>query len=140
MALCFGWIDGLRKRIDGTRYTIRFTRRRAGSNWSLRNIGRIEVLTAQGLMEPEGLAAFEARPRRPVPVASVEILESVRRRIRANPAVEQTFQSLAPWVRKQSVHWVASAKREQTRQRRLQILLDCCTQGTLIPPLRRSRK
>ena len=140
VALCFGWIDGLRRRVDGSRYTIRFTPRRPGSNWSARNNGRMRTLLAAGLVEPDGLAAFRARPKNPPPTLSEDLAEEVRRRIRRDPAIERAFQSLAPWIRRQSVAWVASAKREETRERRLQVLLDSCAAGEPIPPLRRPAK
>lgn len=130
LALCFGWIDGLRKRVDPLRYVIRFTRRRARSIWSVRNIARVRELKGRGLMEPAGLAAFgEMRGERRA-VYSYE----QRRRARLSPAHQlrfraarkawDYFRSQAPSYQRIANWWVVSAKREETRWRRLGALIE----------------
>ena len=127
-ALCYGWIDGRRKRLDDERYTVRFTPRRRDSTWSLVNIKRAIELIEDGRMRPAGLAAFDARdPARPdgysyetQPLALDEAGEAA---FRANTAAWEYWQSQPPHYRKGAVHWVMSAKREETRQRRLATLI-----------------
>jgi uncharacterized protein YdeI (YjbR/CyaY-like superfamily) len=143
-ALSFGWIDGRGKRVDGERYTIRFTPRRPNSVWSDRNIRRVEELTALGRMRPAGLRAFEARKEEKSRVYSFE-QESVafspefQERLRANPAAREFFDSQAPWYRKAATHWVMSAKREDTRERRFAELIEDSEQGRTIKLLTRNR-
>jgi uncharacterized protein YdeI (YjbR/CyaY-like superfamily) len=140
-ALCFGWIDGIRKSIDEARYKIRFTPRRATSLWSKINIQRVAALTRQGLMQPAGLVAFGKRKR-----TGVYSYEQTRRarlplafeqRFRAETAAWAYFQERPPWYRKAVTHWVVSAKKEETRERRLGLLIEHSSAGRLIPPLRR---
>ena len=147
-ALCFGWIDGIRKSIDESSYTIRFTPRRPRSIWSAVNIKRVQELQEQGLMRPAGVAAFEARSdersriysfeqRGPVELdgAQSEIFES-------NAPAWDFFQSQAPSYRKAAIWWVVSAKREETRARRLATLMDDSAHGrrirSLTPPAART--
>ena len=140
VALCFGWIDGIRKGIDGSSYKIRFTPRRRGSSWSARNVGRMAVLVEAGLVEQAGHDAFAAR-RSHSPASPPEALaRSVEERLRGDPESWRGFRGLTPSVRRQSIAWVVSAKLEQTRERRLKTLLESCAKGTLVPPLRRTRK
>ena len=145
-ALCFGWIDGIRKSIDDKSYRIRFTPRRKGSHWSARNLGRMKHLIGEGLVAEAGLAAYERRDRRRERQASYEQPEAAalppeyETRIRANAAAWEYFQAARPSYRKQVTWWVVSAKREDTRLRRLGILIDSCAQGDVIPPLRWTKK
>jgi uncharacterized protein YdeI (YjbR/CyaY-like superfamily) len=137
-ALCFGWIDGVRKRIDDASYQIRFTPRRESSIWSVVNIAKVEKLTAQGRMRPAGIAAYKARSSgktgvysfeqaQPVPLADAEL-----RVFRKHKAAWTYFESTPASYRKVMTHWVASAKQPATRARRLAQLIDACTEGRLL--------
>ena len=144
-ALCFGWIDGIRKRHSENSYRIRFTPRRPRSNWSARNIARMRALIAEGLAEPAGLAAFNAWHARKQAGATQErkrarLPEDYERTIRADPKAWQYLQAARPSYRKQVTHWVLSAKKEETRVRRLEVLVASSRQSEPIPPLRRSMK
>lgn len=141
-ALCFGWIDGLRKSIDNESYKIRFTPRKPDSHWSNKNIRMVEELKEEGRMHPAGLKAYEQRDEGYSGNASyeqdsVELKEEYREKIKSNDKAWQFFQDLAPGYTKTSVHWVMSAKREQTRQRRLNVLIESCEEGKKTPLLRR---
>ena len=141
VALCFGWIDGIRKKIDERSYKIRFTPRRRGSSWSARNVQRMRTLIEAGLVEERARAAFESAesPRR-APAArelvAVALPEEYERRIQAVPEAWECFAGATPSYRKQCAHWIVSAKREQTRQKRLETLIECSLRGEPIPPLR----
>jgi uncharacterized protein YdeI (YjbR/CyaY-like superfamily) len=129
-ALCFGWIDGIRRRIDDERYSIRFTPRRARSVWSAVNIKRAGELIEEGRMTPAGLAAFEARDEERSAIYSYEQRFAARldaeqeARLRADPAVWEWFQSRPPSWQRAAVYWVTSAKKPETRARRLARLLE----------------
>ena len=145
-ALCFGWIDGIRKSTDDRSYRIRFTPRRRGSHWSARNLGRMQHLIAEGLVAAPGLAAYDRRDRRKEKQASYEqpkaaaLPAEYEARIRANAAAWEYFQAARPSYRRQVTWWVVSAKREDTRLRRLGILIEACAEGDVIPPLRWAKK
>lgn len=141
VALCFGWIDGIRKRVDQASFKIRFTPRRRGSNWSARNVARMDALLAAGLVRPAGRAAFDARsPSAPAPVGSDTLPQEFQARFEERAEAWQFFEGLTRSVRKQSVAWVTGAKRPETRERRLETLIDACAEGELIPPLRWARR
>ena len=141
VALCFGWIDGIRKRVDETSFKIRFTPRRRGSAWSARNIARMDALLAAGLVGAAGRAAFAARSTAPpVPVGSDTLPPEFQARLEARAEAWQFFGGLSRSLRKQSVAWVTAAKRPETRKRRLETLIAACAQGKLIPPLRWARR
>ena len=141
VALCFGWIDGIRKRVDETRFKIRFTPRRRGSAWSARNIARMDALLAAGLVQPAGRAAFDERsPAAPAPVGADALPQEFQARLEARADAWQFFQGLSRSLRKQSVAWVTAAKRLETRERRLETLIAACAEGELIPPLRWARR
>jgi uncharacterized protein YdeI (YjbR/CyaY-like superfamily) len=129
-ALCFGWIDGVRRRLDEHRYVIRFSRRKAGSIWSVRNIGRVRELTALGLMEPAGLAAFRNLKSERSAVYSYEQRGKARlgtdleRRFRASAQAWDFFRAQAASYQRTASWWVSSAKREETRLRRLGVLIE----------------
>ena len=141
-ALCFGWIDGVRRSIDAASYTIRFTPRKPRSTWSAVNIKRVGELTAAGLMRPAGLQAFEQRreaasviyayEQGPVALSPEQLL-----RFQANPKAWEYFQSRPPWYRRTATWWVISAKREETREKRMAILIEDSEQGRSIGPLAR---
>ncbi len=141
-ALCFGWIDGLRKSVDADAYMIRFTPRRAGSTWSAVNIRRVAALTAAGLMQPAGLRAFEARIEEKSGIYSYEtrpetLPEPYAAIMRKNRAAWKDFGQRSPSYRRGAIGWVISAKTEETRLRRLAILIDCSAKGDPIPQLDR---
>ena len=144
-ALCYGWIDGIRKNIDEESYMIRFTPRKKGSNWSTINIKRVAELKKQGVMKPAGLKIFEARDPAKAPMYSFEQLEkklsvSYEKKIKANKKAWLFFQSQAPYYRRTAGWWVISAKQEQTRMKRLEILITSSERGERIPMLRPTKK
>lgn len=133
-ALCFGWIDGLKKRVDAVSYMHRFTPRRPRSNWSLGNIRRVEKLTRLGRMTPAGLKAFAARDPRRSGVYSFENaarrLDAAReRRFRANRTAWEFFRAQPPGYQRTATFWVMSAKREDTRWSRLSRLMNDSEKG-----------
>jgi uncharacterized protein YdeI (YjbR/CyaY-like superfamily) len=140
-ALCFGWIDGLTRRIDGDSYCIRFTPRRPGSNWSAVNVGHVEELLRAGRMHPAGIAAFEARAAKEPGAYTYENRHEARltaeqeAEFRANERAWQAFQAQPPGYRQMAIFWVVSAKREETRTRRLATLIDDSAHGRRIAPL-----
>jgi uncharacterized protein YdeI (YjbR/CyaY-like superfamily) len=140
-ALCFGWIDGVRRRVDQTSYTIRFTPRKRNSRWSMVNVRRVGELRAAGLMRPAGIAAFEARTEQGT--YSYEQRDAAafdperERRLRANTAAWEHFSGQPPWYRRTATHWVMSAKREETRDRRLARLIEDSAAGRPTGPLAR---
>jgi uncharacterized protein YdeI (YjbR/CyaY-like superfamily) len=139
-ALCFGWIDGLTRSIDEARYTIRFTPRKPKSNWSLVNIKRVGELMTAGRMAAAGLEAFERRDEKKSGYYSYEArsrpLDSAyQRRLKANRKAWSFFQAQAPWYRRTTSYWVMSAKKEETRVRRLAALISCCAKGERVPVL-----
>ena len=140
VALCFGWIDGIRKRIDEKSYMIRFTPRRPRSHWSARNIGRMEALIADGLVEAPGLEAFRSRntDRPESETAATTLPPDLESRLKANPDAWRYFQETRPSYRKHAAQWITSAKRAETRMARLGLLIESCVSGVPIPPLRRS--
>jgi uncharacterized protein YdeI (YjbR/CyaY-like superfamily) len=127
-ALCFGWIDGRVKSIDGDSYMQRFTPRRPGSIWSNVNVRHIARLTAAGKMHPAGLTAFAARDEKKTGVYSFEkrpenFPADLEKIFRAKPTAWRFWQAQPPGYRRVITHWVISAKREETRQRRLTTLI-----------------
>ena len=133
-ALCFGWIDGIRKSIDESSYTNRFTPRRRDSTWSAVNIKRVGELTELGLMQPAGLKAFEERDEKKAQLYSYERAESkldeaYERQFRQNERAWAFFESQAPWYRRTSTWWIMSAKKEETRLRRLAALIEASERG-----------
>jgi uncharacterized protein YdeI (YjbR/CyaY-like superfamily) len=142
-ALCVGWIDGVRRSIDGESYTIRFSPRNPTSNWSSINIKRMGELIREGRVHPAGLKAFEMRSQKKSAVYSYEQREKAKfdpaqeQQFRVQTPAWQYFQAQAPWYRKTATFWVVSAKKEETRQRRLAILIECCAQGKPMPQLTR---
>ena len=140
-ALCFGWIDGIRKSIDERSYRIRFTPRRRGSHWSARNLGRMKHLIAEGLVAEAGMAAYRKRDPGREKQASHEQRNVVfppeyERQLQADADAWDYFQRTRPSYRKQVTWWVISAKREETRLRRLGILIESSAKGEVIPPMR----
>jgi len=142
-ALCVGWIDGVRRSLDAESYSIRFTPRRAGSHWSRVNLARVAELREQGRMTPAGEAAFAARTHDRTARASyerdgpAELEPDEDAAFRADPVAWQWFQAQAPWYRRTALHWVVSAKRADTRARRLAALVERSREGQPIAPLAR---
>ena len=123
-ALCFGWIDGVRRKVEGDTYTIRFSPRKARSTWSLVNVGHARRLIAEGRMRPPGLAAFEAREDRRTGVYSFEqrpreLPAPLEKAFRANRKAWAHWQAQPPGYRRTATFWVVSAVREETRRGRL---------------------
>jgi uncharacterized protein YdeI (YjbR/CyaY-like superfamily) len=128
-ALCFGWIDGVRRSIDAESYTNRFTPRKPKSNWSAVNIKKVEELTAKGLMKPAGIAAFEKREEHRSRIYTYEnepkrFSEDFEARFRQREKAWDFFQKQANWYKKQMTGWVMAAKQEATRARRLEKLIN----------------
>lgn len=133
-ALCFGWIDGIRKRIDDVSYMIRFTPRRPRSIWSAVNIKRANELSELGLMKPAGLEAFAAREKNRSGIyayeqRSPELLDQYAKKLKQNAAAWKFFQSQPPGYRKLMNWWIVSAKREETRLKRLDRLIELSAAG-----------
>jgi uncharacterized protein YdeI (YjbR/CyaY-like superfamily) len=142
-ALCFGWIDGIRKSVDEGRYTIRFTPRRERSIWSQKNIMRFRELDDAGMVHAAGRAAFEARDEDRTRQYSFEqdqakLTREQERAFRADTKAWEFFRSQPPSYRKPAIWWVVSAKQEATRARRLAILIHDSANGLRIKPLRRT--
>jgi uncharacterized protein YdeI (YjbR/CyaY-like superfamily) len=145
-ALCFGWIDGVRRSFDAESFVTRFTPRRPGSKWSKVNIGHYRRLEAAGRVRPAGRAAFEARPaEHPVRYSFEErptdLDPAFLRTFRANRDAWAYYQAQAPWYRRVSAFWVMSAKRPETRERRLaRLMTDCAAQRPIKPLDRKPAK
>jgi uncharacterized protein YdeI (YjbR/CyaY-like superfamily) len=134
-ALCFGWIDGVRRSIDKDSYQNRFSQRKSTSIWSAINIRKIEELTKKGLMQPAGLASFAKRTESKSRIYShendeVALTPNFQKQFKANKKAWEYFQALAPSYRKVSTHWVMSAKQEATRLKRLNQLIADSAAGT----------
>lgn len=134
-ALCFGWIDGVRRRVDDATYTIRFTPRRRGSIWSAVNVAKVQALIAQGRMRPAGLAAFEARDEKKTAIYAFEQEHPAQFsaaelwQFKKQKAAWTFFESTPPGYREVITHWVTSAKKPETRARRLEQLIQACGEG-----------
>lgn len=129
-ALCFGWIDGIRKSIDAITYAIRFTPRKPRSTWSAINIKRMSALRKLGLVHEAGLQAFQRRTSDRSEIYAYEqrkgakLTAAYEKQFRANKQAWTFFQAQPPWYRRTCSWWVISAKREETRQKRLARLID----------------
>jgi uncharacterized protein YdeI (YjbR/CyaY-like superfamily) len=136
--LCFGWIDGKSKRLDDESWIIRLVPRKPGSKWSARNVGRVEELTKLGRMTPAGTAAFEARKPDAQPYATTDELpldENAEATLKANATAWEFFGSQPPGYRRNASRWVMSAKKPETRARRLAQLIEDSAAGRRIRPL-----
>lgn len=128
-ALCFGWIDGIRKSVDEMRYAIRFTPRKRGSIWSAINIKRAQELNNKGSMKPAGVAAFNARKENKSGIYSYEQRNAgldarYDKKLRQNKPAWDFFYAQPRSYRKTVGWWIVSAKQEATRLKRLQKLID----------------
>jgi uncharacterized protein YdeI (YjbR/CyaY-like superfamily) len=145
-ALCFGWIDSVRKTLDEVSYVNRFTPRKRSSRWSAVNIKRAQELTALGRMRPAGLEAFEKRSDEKSAIYSYEQRSAARlddaeeQQFRANTEAWEFFQAQPNWYRRTAIWWVTSAKRHETRSKRLAKLIEDSEQRRTIPPLTRPTK
>lgn len=127
-ALCYGWIDGVRRGLDEASFTIRFTPRRRGSRWSAVNVRNMERLTTLGRVRPAGLRAFElkdpADPGYTYGARASDFEGELRDKFWGDPGAYQFFLAQAPSYRKQVIAWVTQAKREETRFKRLAALIE----------------
>ena len=142
--LAFGWVDSLTYRVDDEVHTNRFTPRRKGSNWSVVNVARMERLIETGEARPAGIVAFEARTPQRTGVYSYEsaprdLPPPERERLHRNAAAAGSFwESQSASYRRGATHWVLSAKRAETRERRLATLIEDCAAGRRIKLLARN--
>ena len=142
-ALCYGWIDGVRKSLGPESYVIRFTPRRQGSTWSKVNLKRVGELESLGLMQPAGRATHAARTAAKLGIYSYEQRDTARltpeqeRTFKRNRKAWKYFQAEAPWYRRTATYWVVSAKREETRVKRLATLIADSAAGRRIRQLER---
>lgn len=142
-ALCVGWIDGIRKSLGSDSYMIRFTPRKPKSVWSQRNIDLVERLTAQGRMKPEGLAAFAFKDTHPdsgYATARFDgaLSDEMVTRFQETPGAWSFYQEQPAGYRRQTTRWVMSAKRPETRERRLATLIDDSGNGLRIKQFRKT--
>jgi uncharacterized protein YdeI (YjbR/CyaY-like superfamily) len=142
-ALCVGWIDSVRRSVDDLRYSNRFTPRTARSTWSAVNIKRAKELIELGRMRSAGLEAFERRTDDMSAIYSYEqrrnaaLDPALERRFRGNREAWTFFESQPAGYRRAAIHWVVSAKKDETRERRLAALIGDSEHGRTIPPLTR---
>jgi uncharacterized protein YdeI (YjbR/CyaY-like superfamily) len=144
-ALAFGWIDGVRRALDADSYTIRFTPRKPRSIWSAVNIRRVDELTAAGRMADAGHAAFAKRDEARSAIhayerAAAELDAESTKTFKADKKAWAFYRAQAPWYQRTSTYWVVSAKRPETRERRLAILIEYSRNGERLPQLTPPRK
>ena len=136
-ALCFGWIDGIRKSLGDDAYTIRFTRRRKGSIWSKVNVERFEALKAAGLMTPAGEAAYERDKHRSglysYEKALAELTRAEEVLFRKNKQAWADWEKRPPGYRRSALGWIASAKKPETRAKRVAELIGVSAKGRRLP-------
>lgn len=140
VALCFGWIDGVRKTIDEKSYKIRFTPRKTSSLWSAVNVKKVKALIKLGKMKPVGLELFEKRTDKEGYSSedrNVPLAKEYEKQIKANKPAWEFFNNLAPSYKRDSIWWVMSAKKEETQLRRLDVLITSSEDGLKIPMLRK---
>ena len=145
-ALCYGWIDGVRYGIDDTSYMIRFTPRRATSVWSAVNLRKMKALLAEGRVAPAGKAAYEGRDPRRSGLYSFEQRKEFKfdpasaKRFKANVVAWAWFRTQAPWYQRTTTFWVMSAKKPETREKRLAALIKDSAAARRIGGLEREKK
>lgn len=140
VALCFGWIDGIRKTIDDERYKIRFTPRKLTSVWSAVNVKKVDKLITEGKMRPEGLNLFNKRTDKIGYTSqdrNIPLSREFEQQLKANKKAWLFLSNLAPSYKRESIWWVMSAKRAETRLKRFEILLESSEEGQKIPSLRK---
>jgi len=137
-ALCFGWIDGVRRTIDEERYSIRFTPRKPRSTWSAVNIDKMEKLIAQKLVQPEGLAAYEKRTENNSRIYAFEQKEVAKlpdnmvAEFKQHKTAWEFFEAQPPGYKKVILHWITTAKQEKTQQARFLKLVEAAAQNKRI--------
>jgi uncharacterized protein YdeI (YjbR/CyaY-like superfamily) len=141
--LCFGWIDGIRKRVDDEIYLIRFTPRKPKSYWSVVNIKKANALIKSGKMQEAGLKEFEKRDKKKsgsysFERAKVKFSPAFEKKFKSNKLAWKNFQAMPPSYQKPATWWVMSAKQEETRLKRLQLLISDSENGLRIKQMRRS--
>ena len=142
-ALCFGWIDGVRRSLDDESYSVRFTPRKPRSTWSAINIAKAKELIAAGRMTPAGARAFETGANERAAISSYErrhassLSAAQEREFRRTRSAWDWFQAQPPSYRKAAVYWVVSAQKDETKQRRLARLITDSAAGRRVPPLAR---
>ncbi len=144
-AICFGWIDGIRKSIDEESYCIRFTPRRKKSIWSAVNLQKVEKLKSAGLMKSAGIEIFEQREKKNTNVYSFEkktivLKKEFEKKLKLNKKAWKYFQEQQPSYQQPVINWVMSAKQEETRKRRLENLITDCEAGRKIKPMSYGKK
>jgi len=144
-ALCFGWIDGVRRNLDETSYTIRFSPRKPRSIWSLINVKHVERLQKEGRMQPAGLAAFAIRDPKRTGIYSFEnrpreLSPEYAKQFAKNKAAWEFFQAQPPGYKRVIAFWVMGAKKEETQLRRLAQLIDSSAQGQRVGVLPAKKK
>ncbi len=144
-ALCFGWIDGIRKSINDVSYMIRFTPRKPKSSWCKININKVKKLTSLGLMQPAGIKAYNKREEKDSKIYSfeqkkVKLKKQYELKFKSNKKAWDFFQSLTPSTINLSIGWVMSAKKEDTGLKRLDTLIKSSNEEKVIPPLRWTKK
>jgi len=145
VALCFGWIDGVRKRVDDSSYTIRFTPRKPRGTWSTVNVKRVAELEKLGLMRLAGREAFENRQAAKTGIyayerkSAAELGADLEKVFRARERAWSFFLAQPPWYRRTATHWIVSAKKEETRLRRLNRLIEVSEKGTTLHAVARSK-
>lgn len=143
-ALCFGWIDGIRKSIDGISYKIRFTPRKTRSTWSNVNINRIQKLMKADLVQPAGLKAFQQRKEEKSGIYAYEqknqkLTDEYEQKLKANSQAWAFFQTQSAWYQRMASWWIISAKKEETQLKRLDQLISDSAQGQTIQQLTRTK-
>ena len=133
-ALCFGWIDGVRKNFDETSYTIRFTPRKPRSIWSNVNVNHVERLKKAGRMQPPGLAAYDRRDPKRTGIYAFEnrpreLAPAYEKMFRQNRRAWKFFEQTPPGLKRTIIFWVMSAKKEETQLRRLKQLIENSEKG-----------
>ena len=133
-ALCFGWIDGVRKNLNETSYTIRFTPRKARSIWSLVNVRHVERLKKEGRMQPPGLEAYARRDPKRTGIyafenAPRELSPGYKKIFRENKKAWEFFEKQPPYSKRTTIHWIMSAKKEETQVRRLKQVIENSEKG-----------
>ena len=123
-ALCFGWIDGKKKKLDQECYAFRFTPRKAKSPWSPSNLRRVERLIVDGKMLAAGLKAYNSAGRRDVPPMPTELPKGLEENFRKHRAAWANYEKFPPGYRRMTAGWVASAKKHETQIRRLEKLIE----------------
>jgi uncharacterized protein YdeI (YjbR/CyaY-like superfamily) len=123
-ALCFGWIDGMKKKLDEERHAFRFTPRKPNSRWSKSNLERVKRLMAAGQMMPAGLKAYNSGNVREVPPMPTELPKDLEALFRKQRAAWANYEKFPPGYRRTTAGWVASAKKEETRIKRLEKLIE----------------